>query len=102
MNENKKFIDRILWLIPIRKFRHFLRALFYNILDIKEIKDNVINLTNELFDLRNEIRYIDKNISSNILFMKESNYYDDIKIASSYFIICKYILQKKEYKAIIY
>ncbi|WP_295156965.1 glycosyltransferase family 10 [uncultured Brachyspira sp.] len=95
MNENKKFIDKILWLMPVRKFRYFLRALFYNILDLKEIKDNAANLTNELFDLRNEIRYISKNVNGNILFMKESNYYEDIKKGGSYFLICKSILSKK-------
>lgn len=98
MENNKKYIDKILWLIPFKKFRYFLRALFYNILDIKEIKDNVKTLKTELFDLRNEIRSINKNVNNRIFFMKESNHYKDISIGGGYFLIFQSILSKKNIK----
>lgn len=89
MSENKKFIDKILWFVPIKKLRHFLRAIFYNILDLNELKD----IKSELYDLRNEIRYINKS-KNKVLFMKETNYFRDVVDGSysSFFIISKHIL----------
>lgn len=92
MNKNKKFIDKILWFVPIKKLRHFLRAIFYNILDLTELK----YIKAELYDLRSEIRYLHKFNNNNILFMKETNYFKDIIDGShsSFFPICKNILLK--------
>ncbi|WP_038374955.1 glycosyltransferase family 10 domain-containing protein [Brachyspira alvinipulli] len=98
MEDSKKYIDKILWLIPFKKFRYFLRVLFYNILDIKEIKDDVKTLKTELFDLRNEIRSINKNVNNCIFFMKESNHYQDISKGCDYFLIFQSILSKKNIK----
>ena len=98
MEDSKKYIDKILWLIPFKKFRYFLRALFYNILDIKEIKDDVKTLKTELFDLRNEIRTINKNVNNRIFFMKESNHYQDISNGGGYFLIFQSILSNKNIK----
>ncbi|MEI0548941.1 glycosyltransferase family 10 [Brachyspira intermedia] len=91
MSENKKFIDKILWFVPIKKLRHFLRAIFYNILDLNELKD----IKSELYDLRNEIRYINKS-KNKVLFMKETNYFKDITKGSesAFFLILKLILEK--------
>lgn len=91
MSENKKFIDKILWFVPIKKLRHFLRAIFYNILDLNELKE----IKSELYDLRNEIRYINKS-KNKVLFMKETNYFKDIIEGSEgvFFLILKSILEK--------
>ena len=98
MEGSKKYVDKILWFVPIRKLRYFLRALFYNILDLKEIKDDIKKLQNELYDLRNEIRFINKSNFNKILFMNETGYYLNISNGGAIFKIFESILNKKNIK----
>lgn len=45
-NQDKKLIDKIVWWIPFRKLRNFIRELVYTILEIKEQNDILLKLLN--------------------------------------------------------
>lgn len=58
IEENKKYIDKILWFIPIKKLRYLLRSIIYNIL---EYENNIIKIKNELEkDIKNLKNTIDE------------------------------------------
>lgn len=57
-NYEKKIIDKIIWWIPFRSLRDFIRLLAYNIIEINKIKDETKSIKSDLTILEN---YLAKN-----------------------------------------
>lgn len=107
IEENKKYIDKILWFIPIKKLRYLLKSIIYSILDSE---NNIIKIKNELekdiknikstideyyFENKREIRYINKTINKKTVFLKKTNWWECEKPEENiFFITSKNILKK--------
>ena len=107
IEENKKYIDKILWFIPIKKLRYLLRSIIYNIL---EYENNIIKIKNELekdiknlkntideyyFENKREIRYINQQSSKKTIFIKITNWwFGEEYIENIIFRTSKNILEK--------
>ncbi|MEI0699805.1 glycosyltransferase family 10 [Brachyspira intermedia] len=94
MNDYKKIIDKVLWWIPFRNIRNLFKLIFYNILDISELKNKINKLELELIEYKKEYRLVNKSLYKNIYFVRHVNFWDSLYSDDSFYHIIKLILNK--------
>ena len=71
MKEYKKLVDKIVWWVPFKNVRNLVRIMFYNILDISELKRDISESKKYISELKKDISELKRDISESKKYISE-------------------------------